>query len=437
MTSKTLKYSYGAMALHWSIAMLLAYNYGLGLRTEDRIAKADLFVVFQLHKSVGILILLLTLWRIWIRVTRPRPATLGDGGWAKTLSSIVHIGFYVIIIGLPVTGWIIVSTSDIKVPTLLFGLVPWPHLPLDGLPPWVGDWSIDAHELLPNAALGLVALHLAGVIRHQFLIRDDVIGRMAPAAKHGVTFLILVLALLGISYLLGRYGPPRSPLMAPAISKPILIDGPPATAPVRTADIAQPVEKAGPAQPAIDEPAEAADANRPVDEWMLRPGGKLGFSVVVNGETINGQFGRWDADIAFDPDRPSLASIDVRIDLSTATTGDGQRDAMLPEADFFATSSHPSARFKSESARALGNDRYSSRGTLTLKGISRPTTITFTQKIAGDTARVAGGTTIGRNDFLVGIGQWAGEDSIGHKVGINFSFDARRVPLRKSPPRGN
>ena len=422
------KYSVSAMMLHWTIALLLAYNYGLGLKTEDSAAKADLFAIYQLHKSVGILVLLLTLARIWIRVTRPKPAMLSDDGWAKTISSLVHIAFYIIMVGLPVTGWIIVSTSDIKVPTMIFGVIPWPDLPLDGLAPWIGKPTVDAHELIANAALALVVLHLVGVVRHQFALRDNVVSRMAPVARHGAAFLMLAVALLGGTFLLGRYGPPQMAAVPPSL----VIDAQPCSPPAAADKAAEPVKENGAIQPATDQPAasalpgEAADAKRPVDEWTVQPGGRLGFAVTVNGEQVNGQFGRWDSSIAFDPARPELAAIDVRIGLATATTGDGQRDAMLQEGDFFDTASQPTARFKSTYVRALGNDRYAARGLLTIKGAAHPATITFLLRISGDTAQVSGGTAIRRNDFLVGVGQWAGDDAISHKVDVAFNFSARR-----------
>ena len=406
--------------------MLLAYNHGLGLRTEDKAFKADLFATFQLHKSVGILVLLLTLIRIWIRVTRPRPAPASDGGWAQMLSSVVHVAFYIIMIGLPLTGWIIVSTSDIRVPTMVFGVLPWPDLPLDGVPRWAGLRTVDAHELLSNAALGLVALHVAGVIRHQFLLRDNIVGRMVPIARHHASVLLLVLVLLVASFLLGRFGPPRSPQTVAAVSRPTVNDVQASRPPSPPPQIAKPEDSAEPVQPASPEAIKKDDANGPADEWRVLPGGTIGFAAVVNGETVQGRFGRWDADITFDPARPSLASLDAKIDLTTATTSDGQRDAMLLEEDFFATSLHPSARFKSQDAVALGSDRFSARGVLTIKGIARATTIDFSLKIIGDTAQVVGSTTINRNDFLVGIGQWAGEDTIANKVIVTVKFAARR-----------
>ncbi len=49
--------------------------------------------------------------------------------WEKTASHLVHISFYVIMIGLPMTGWLLVSTSKINIPTVLFGVMSMPHLP--------------------------------------------------------------------------------------------------------------------------------------------------------------------------------------------------------------------------------------------------------------------------------------------------------------------
>src|SRR5688572_32623680 len=87
------------------------------------------FALYQLHKSVGITILLLSLARLAWRLTH-RPPTPVEGGFQGFLAKAVHTLLYAFIILMPLTGWAVVSTSRIEVPTLLFGVVPWPHLPI-------------------------------------------------------------------------------------------------------------------------------------------------------------------------------------------------------------------------------------------------------------------------------------------------------------------
>ena len=81
--------------------------------------------------------------------------------------SVVHWAFYVVMIGMPITGWIMVSASRIEIPTLLYGSIPWPHIP--GLPDLAPaakkvwhDVALNAHHLIIKGAYVLIALHVAG-----------------------------------------------------------------------------------------------------------------------------------------------------------------------------------------------------------------------------------------------------------------------------------
>jgi cytochrome b561 len=88
-------------------------------------------------------------------------------------------------IGLPITGWIIVSASPTNIPTLLYRTIPWPHIALvHGLPMAMrmrlGDQVGAIHESLAWGAAALLALHVGAALRHQFSSRDEVFWRMAP-----------------------------------------------------------------------------------------------------------------------------------------------------------------------------------------------------------------------------------------------------------------
>ena len=129
MTKQATRYSATAMLLHWGMALLLIFNFGLGERSEELRRGPELLWVMSLHKSIGISILLLSFWRLGLRLFTPRPAKAQDAGLFHMLSTAVHWGFYAVMILVPLTGWIIISTSRVQVPTFLFGVIPWPHLP--------------------------------------------------------------------------------------------------------------------------------------------------------------------------------------------------------------------------------------------------------------------------------------------------------------------
>src|SRR3990170_2071481 len=170
------RYSLVAILLHWAIALALGFQLALGFSMpKDERG----FALFQLHKSVGITILLLTLARVaWRLARRPPPAV--EGGFQGFLAKAVHTLLYVFMIGMPLTGWAVVSTSRIEIPTLFWGAIPWPHLPLPGS---LNEAFEETHELLAWIGIALIALHVAGALRHQFLVRDGLLRRMGPGGS--------------------------------------------------------------------------------------------------------------------------------------------------------------------------------------------------------------------------------------------------------------
>lgn len=416
------------MWLHWLIAALLIYNYALGERTEHLKPGAALFAVLQLHKSIGITVLLLSLWRLAIRLWRPLPAAVIDSPSAKYLSSAVHALFYVVMIAAPLTGWIIVSTAKIKIPTLLFGLIPLPHLPLAGMSHALHELAEEAHGLLSRLMLGLIALHVIGALRHQFMMKDRLFDRMMPTVRASWGAFAVAVALLGGSFALGRVGP--IPGLADTATPIASGNATPANAKTET-----PVTTPENADLAKNEPDAADEANRDaektlpagsVPKWQQLPGGQLGFNVTANGDQISGRFSNWSSNIVFDPERLDQSSIRATIDLASVASGDGERDAMLAGSDFFAIAAHPQATFASASIRGKGGNRYEARGNLTLKGISRPVRLNFTLDINGDQATAKGTATLSRGAFSVGVGQFEGDETISKNVSVNFNFTARK-----------
>ena len=179
------RYSAPAIALHWAIAALIVVNFVIGLRF-DQLNGLALFNLMQWHKSFGITVLALSLARLaWRVVHRPPPYPAHMPAWERAAASLVHWAFYVVMIGLPITGWVVVSASPTNIPTLLYGTIPWPHIGLvHDLPMAVRkrleDQAGDIHESLAWGAAALLVLHVGAALRHQLSSRDEVLWRMAP-----------------------------------------------------------------------------------------------------------------------------------------------------------------------------------------------------------------------------------------------------------------
>jgi cytochrome b561/polyisoprenoid-binding protein YceI len=412
MTQETTRYSRTAMLLHWAIALLLVFNFALGERTEDLRQGPELFWVMQLHKSIGITVLLLSVWRLLLRLVTTRPAKAADGPVLQLASSAVHWGFYAVMIIVPLSGWVLVSTAKVQLPTLLFGSIPWPHLP---------NWGHDAHEaaeeiheILAKAMLPLIALHIIGAVRHQFLLKDALVERMVPARRVSMIGFVLLLASLALAFVAGLRWP--APTTAkPGVPLPDFRAAQAPRAPVVPPKAAAVVADAAPVTP----------ASQAVPHWRVVPGGQLGFRVRVNGEAVQGHFDDWTADIQFDPARLDQSKLRATIDLSSVNSGDAGRDEMLRGADFFGAD-QTTARFTATRFRAQGGNRFQAEGALRLKGVSRPVSLAFSLDIQGDAAKAQGTAQLDRRAFGVGTGQFAGTDSIAANVDVTFAFAAKR-----------
>ena len=186
------------------------------------------------------------------------------------------------------------------------------------------------------------------------------------------------------------------------------------------------MEEEAEAEVVEEEPAaEATEAAvAPPPDWDIQPGGSLRFVASNAGSALGGTFRRWDGSITMDPDNPAGSRISIEIDLTSATLGDATQDGMLAGAEFFAVSSFPTAVFRSSDVQKTGSNSYRARGTLAIKGVTRPQTITFTLAGSGNARSVTGSATVDRNAFGVGTGEAAG--GIAADVRVEFAFEATR-----------
>jgi cytochrome b561 len=174
-----------AIVLHWLIGIGIFALLAIGLiMIHADITLATKFQLFQLHKSIGITVLFLAVlrlgWRLF-HVPPPLPETMP--ALEKKAAAGAHHLLYLAMIGLPVTGWAVVSVAPLNIPTVLYGLVHWPHIPF--LANMHDKASVSAvvtavHTYGAWALIVVVILHVAAALRHHFLIRDDVLWRMLP-----------------------------------------------------------------------------------------------------------------------------------------------------------------------------------------------------------------------------------------------------------------
>ncbi|THD82006.1 MAG: cytochrome B [Phenylobacterium sp.] len=428
------RYANVAIVLHWLIAFGILFQVSLAWRFKD-LHTPEGFALTQLHKSVGITILLLSLARLAWRLINPPPPLPADmAAWEKGLAHVVHWGLYAIMIGMPLTGWLMVSASRITVPTLLYGVIPWPNIPgVAGLAPaakhaWRSIGS-NGHGLLAWGFYGLFVLHVAGALKHQLFSRDEpVLGRMAPGAVAGRWFdwrlMLIGLLVLGAVAFGKLVNPPAPGMGPPPVPASQQDAAPPAAAPPPQAQAASPSAPAAPLAAAAPPPAAAPTG--PV-HWTVQPGSALGFATAWSGQALQGRFKRWTADIVFSPDALDRSKVSVSIDLTSAETGDAQRDAVLPSPDWFDAGAHPKAVFTATRFEKAGADRYVAHGTLALRGVTKPVDLPFKLTITGDQAQVSGQASLDRTVFGVGQGEFAATDQVPAKVAVSVALKARRA----------
>ena len=419
------RYATLTIVLHWLIAALLVFEVALGLNMEDARGTAK-FTVFQLHKSVGITILLLLLLRIVWRFYR-RPPPLTASGWERVLARVVHGAFYLLLFALPISGWTVVSTSKLVVPTLLYGTFPWPHVPgLSTLAAGAKEaWNHTAefvHVNLVTVLYGLVALHVAGALKHHFIDRDGDMARIAPGVRTGswsdprllaIGLLAVGALALGLTWGVGRGKPVAPPIPASILSP---VD-----------PVAEPTAETPAAESSAAPEAEAsAVAETEVSSWAIERGSSLGFRTTYSGDAVVGSFSKFEGDIVFGPDALDQSKVTITVDTGSVASGDSSRDEALKGDDFFAIGANRSAVFRAEHFRKTGSDRYIAQGTLRIKGMNAPLSIPFSLKIVGDEATMRGSATIDRLAYKIGEGDFSTTTEIPATVAIDIVVKAHR-----------
>jgi len=176
------RYTITAVALHWVIALLIVCAATLGLYMVGLELSPSKLRLYSWHKWLGVSIFLLAAVRLVWRLTHaPPPLPESTPRWQRRAAAVNHAAFYVLLIVIPLSGWLMSSALGVK--TVYFGVLPLPDLLAKDKE--LGEQLRAVHVAL-NCTLGiLVAVHVAAALKHHFLDRDDVLLRMLPFVKPG------------------------------------------------------------------------------------------------------------------------------------------------------------------------------------------------------------------------------------------------------------
>jgi len=170
------KYSKPIRVLHWTLALLLIGLLIAGTVMHNSQDEAAKFSIIKLHAPLGILAGILLLVRTFFAFRHARPAP--DPNWSfavKWASKIIHILLYVLpfaLVGSGIATMIVSGLGDI----IQSGQsAPWPDM--SNVAP------ASAHGLFGKLFLASLALHIAGAVYHQYVVKDNLLARMMPEAK--------------------------------------------------------------------------------------------------------------------------------------------------------------------------------------------------------------------------------------------------------------
>ncbi|MBI5918806.1 MAG: cytochrome b [Nitrosomonadales bacterium] len=175
--SKPTRYTRTAMTLHWLMALLIFAAFPLGVYMHELPLSPTKLQLYSYHKWIGVTLLGLIVLRIVWRLRHappPLPEQMPD--WQKRASAATHHLLYLLLVAVPMSGWLMSSAKGFQ--TVWLGVLPLPDLVEKNKE--LGVALAELHEGLNIVLLVLVALHLAAVVKHQFIDRDDILSRMLP-----------------------------------------------------------------------------------------------------------------------------------------------------------------------------------------------------------------------------------------------------------------
>jgi cytochrome b561 len=174
------RYNGMTITLHWLAALLIFCGFSLGLFMTGLDLSPAKFRYYAWHKWMGITVFLLAAARLAWRAAHPAlplPATMP--AWQIRASRIAHATLYVLMLVIPLSGWIYSSSTGVSV--VYLGLIPLPDLVAKDRE--TAKILLLVHKSLNYTLAAVVLLHIAAALKHHFVDRDNVLARMLPRRR--------------------------------------------------------------------------------------------------------------------------------------------------------------------------------------------------------------------------------------------------------------
>ena len=176
----TTRYGSLTIGLHWLMLMLFVAVYGtIELRELFEKGSDPREALKTWHFMLGMLVFVLVWLRLAARLSGPTPAIQPKLPNLQQLSAkLLHLALYVLMIGMPLTGWLLLSAAGKPIP--FFGL----ELPaLIGENKDLGKQIKELHEFFGTVGYYLIGLHAVAALYHRYIVRDNTLTRMLPEQK--------------------------------------------------------------------------------------------------------------------------------------------------------------------------------------------------------------------------------------------------------------
>jgi len=381
-TNSPARFTNIAISLHWLMAfliigMLVIGKFMVSLDETNPIR----FTLTQWHKTFGVLILLLTVLRLLWRLTHKAPQhPEAAPAWEHYAAKASHVLFYLLLFIAPITGWMLVSVSPLNIDTLLFNVIPWPHLP------WLHNIADKAsavhlyeqiHEIATGVLIVLLLLHVGAALKHHLIDKDDVLNRMLLSQNSGAlkTFILLIFGV--------------------AIASAAAVFG--------------------------------YGALQPKSTPLAAGSSQVMATAIVSAEETVITFASSNVTANIDTAVPANSSIVATVDTASADSSNYQVTGSLPDADWFDSENHPEARFESSSVRQDTDGNLIVTGALTIKGNSVehtfPMQISPNENGSGNTAK--GSFPVSRTSYKLGLESQPNMDYVADEVIISFTFELK------------
>jgi len=391
---------FGSVAkfFHWGTALLIISLIPLGIiadgmayDTSELLARKAF--LFQIHKTLGVLVFFFALARIFWALTQPKPTSLHPDRKAETfLAELIHWLLYGSLVLVSLTGWIHhAATSG-------FAPIFWPFgqdLLFVAKSESAAHLFSALHKTFERVLAFSILLHVAGAVKHHIIDKDVTLKRMLPGTTEG-----------GSPQRKHSYNPLYAALAVWAIALPIggVVFYLPSLSDAHE--------------------IEAVTLSQPTGNWEVTEG-TLGIAVNQFGSEVAGSFTDWNASIEFTDDiTQSVAGhVEVEIAIGSLTLGSVTDQAM--GADFFGANQFPTANFTGDIVPSV--DGYAADGILTLKGMEQPLRFDFDLMIDEDTAEMTASFPLLRLDYGIGASM-ADESSLGFPVDVEINLTAIQDP---------